>query len=42
MWFNDKKGSKSRTFCGNTVVGVFPVIVIIVQILVEMCLYGAC
>ena len=37
MWFNDKKGSKSRTFA---VVG--PVIVIIVQILVEMCLYGAC
>ena len=34
MWFNDKKVS---------VVGAFPVIVIIVQIiLVEMCLYGAC
>ena len=29
-------------FCGNTRVYAEPVILIILQILVEMCLYGAC
>ena len=42
MWFNDKKSVKITYFCGNTGVGAVTVILIILQILVEMCLVGAC
>ena len=40
MWFNDQKVSKSRTFA-VTRVGAVTVILIVLQILVEMCLFGA-
>ena len=36
MWFNEKK-CQIRYFCGNTGVGAVTVILIVLQILVEMC-----
>ena len=42
MWFIDKKGVIITYFCGNTRVYGVPVILVILLILVEMCLFGAC
>ena len=42
MWLIDKKSVKITYFCGNTGVGAAHVILIVLQILVEMRLSGAC
>ena len=42
VWFIDKKSVKITYFCSNTGVGAVPVILIVLQILVEMYLSGAC
>ena len=36
------KKCQNNVLCGNTGVGAVTVILIILQILVEMCLFGAC